>query len=215
VALDGLELCWRDGTFGCRWDDPQSRYRVLYASERRLGAYLEALAVFRPDPRVLAGCADIEENDVGAPLTESPGFVPAQWRADRILGTGLTDGVHTPLVVIGGAASLALLRSELAWLALECEIADLDAAAIRLGAPRRFTQGVSRLIYEQVQPNGSPYAGIRYLSIYGDDVANCAIFERGGPMPISSLERSDIEEDDDDFLYACALLGIRKSTAQR
>jgi hypothetical protein len=34
-------------------------------------------------------------------------------------------------------------------------------------------------------------------------------------MPISSLERSDIEEDDDDFLYACALLGIRKSTAQR
>ena len=73
---------WRfagyDGTFGCRWDDPQGRYRVLYASASPLGAYLEALAPFRPDPHLFAACAEIDDNDDGAPQTEPAGVVPAE-----------------------------------------------------------------------------------------------------------------------------------------
>ena len=42
-----------DGTFGNRWDDPQGLYRVLYASSSRLGAFMEVLARFRPDPHIL------------------------------------------------------------------------------------------------------------------------------------------------------------------
>jgi RES domain len=42
-----------DGTFGNRYDDPHSQYRVLYASSRRLGALLETLARFRPDPAIV------------------------------------------------------------------------------------------------------------------------------------------------------------------
>jgi RES domain len=38
-----------DGTFGNRWDDPLGSYRVLYACTRRLGAFIETLARFRPD----------------------------------------------------------------------------------------------------------------------------------------------------------------------
>ena len=41
-----------DGTFGGRWDDPDSTYRSIYASSRRVGAYLETMAWARPDPAV-------------------------------------------------------------------------------------------------------------------------------------------------------------------
>jgi hypothetical protein len=44
----------RDGTFGNRWDDANGVYRVLYASNSRLGALVEVLARFRPDPHVVA-----------------------------------------------------------------------------------------------------------------------------------------------------------------
>jgi hypothetical protein len=182
-----------DGTFGQRWDDSQGRYRVLYASRDRLGAFLEVLAQFRPDLHLLAECEGILENDDGAPATTPPGRIAAGWRAGRLLGHGISDGVRAPLVVVGGAASLSTLRSELAAVALECGVDDLDAAAIRLSAPRRFTQSVSRFVYEHAQEDGSPYAGIFYLSRFGDELANCAIFERGDAFPVTSLERLEIE----------------------
>jgi hypothetical protein len=39
-----------DGTFGNRWDDLLGSYRVLYAASTPLGAFVDALARFRPDP---------------------------------------------------------------------------------------------------------------------------------------------------------------------
>lgn len=111
---------WRfagpDGTFGGRWDDPQGRYRVLYTSRDRVGAYLEALAEFRPDPRVLAAYGEIKENDEEAPPTQPAGIVPARWRAGRLLGRGLPDEVHGPLVMVSGAVTLSTLRRRLAAL---------------------------------------------------------------------------------------------------
>ena len=44
----------------------------------------------------------------------------------------------------------------------------------------------------------------------GDDIENCAIFERDGkPCPVTHLERLDIAIEDNDFLEACRLLDIR------
>jgi hypothetical protein len=42
-----------DGTFGNRFDDPEGMYRVLYASSQRLGCFLETLARFRVDLKLL------------------------------------------------------------------------------------------------------------------------------------------------------------------
>lgn len=49
-----------DGTFGNRWDDPATSYRVLYASSQRLGAFVETLARLRPDLEVVAALGEIE-----------------------------------------------------------------------------------------------------------------------------------------------------------
>lgn len=57
-----------DGTFGNRYDDPQSTYRVLYASSQRLGCFLETLARFRVDPKLAAELAEIQGEDDFQPL---------------------------------------------------------------------------------------------------------------------------------------------------
>lgn len=197
------------GTFGGRWDDPLGTYRVLYTSGSRLGAYLEALGDFRPDLLVVQGLAEIKENDREAPQTIPAGRLPSGWRAARIMGKGLSDGIRSPLVDVGSTRTLATLRKSLAAEARRLGVVDVDAASIRESVDRRFTQIVSRFIYEQPML----YAGVYYLSRYGDDVADYAVFERSESpqFPVTHVERSGIELDDEDFQQACKLHGITPS----
>jgi hypothetical protein len=166
-----------DGTFGNRWDDPLGSYRVLYASTRRVGAFVETLARFRPDIQVVAALEAIE-GDEDAP---SPGVVPRRWLQGRRMGETAVSG---NFVDIGDATSLATLRTQLAARAIHHGLSEIDAATIRLQAPRRFTQEVSRLIYEWHEGQGG-CAGICYRSRLGDQFMNWAIFE---PPPDASLE---------------------------
>ena len=129
-----------DGTFGNRYDDPHGSYRVLYASSQRLGAFLETLARFRPDLEVLAELERIEGDD------EPLAGVPGTWLAGRLIGEATVEG---RFVDVGDSASLATLRAALAASAIHHGLDEIDAATIRLRAPRAFTQQVSRFVYEQ------------------------------------------------------------------
>jgi hypothetical protein len=113
-------------------------------------------------------------------------------------------------VDIGEAGSLATLRTQLAARAIHHGLSEIDAATIRLQAPRRFTQEVSRLIYEWHEGQGG-CAGICYRSRLGDQFMNWAIFE---PPPDASLElpltsSHEIESDDPDLLEALRLLDLK------
>ena len=103
---------------------------------------------------------------------EPPPVVPRTWLAGRLIGEATVEG---RFVDVGDSASLATLRVALAANAIHHGLDEIDAATIRLRAPRAFTQQVSRYVYEQ----GS-FAGIRYRSRLGDDVLNWAVF---GPLP--------------------------------
>jgi len=191
-----------DGTFGNRWDDPLGSYRVLYACTLRLGAFIETLARFRPDLSVVAGLQDIEGDEDAQP----PGVVPFRWLQGRRIGEATIPG---SFVDIGDADSLATLRTHLAARAIHYGLSEIDAATIRLHAPRRFTQEVSRLVYEWHEEQGD-CAGICYRSRLGDQFINWAIFE---PPPDASVEVPgtdihEIEPDDPDLLKALALLDL-------
>lgn len=80
-----------DGTFGNRWDDPESSYRVLYACSQRLGAFVETLSRFRPDPEVIAGLAEIEGEDAEDPALP-PGHVPRGWLDGRLIAKRCSKG---------------------------------------------------------------------------------------------------------------------------
>jgi hypothetical protein len=65
-----------DKTFGNRFDDPEGEYRVLYAASDRLTCFIECLACFRPDLKLLAASKEISGPDDFAPFFrtgQSPG----------------------------------------------------------------------------------------------------------------------------------------------
>jgi hypothetical protein len=193
-----------DGTFGNRWDDPSGIYRVLYACSQRVGAFVETLARYRPDLNVIEGLAEIDGPDDDGP---PPGVVPWRWLNNRACGEATVDGTFAD---VGAARSLTILRTALAGRALHYGLPDVDGAAIRTSAPRRFTQEISRFVYES-NHSGTRFAGIRYLSKLGNEFANWAIFEPPPPTdsPIQSTSSNVIESDDPDLAEAIRILGIK------
>ena len=125
-----------DGTFGNRWDDPQGRFRVLYATSQRLGTFLEVLSRFRPDPEVVAGLAEIAGEDDAL----APGSVPRSFLELRLIGEATVRGRFAD---VAAAKSLAHLREALASRLVHHGLADLDASAIR-SATRRWDESEAR-----------------------------------------------------------------------
>jgi hypothetical protein len=196
-----------DGTFGNRWDDPAGSYRVLYAASGRLGAFIEVLARFRPDPQVVAGLAGVR-GDAGRTLP--PGAVPASWLRSRRIGEASIAGTFAD---VGHSASLARIRRQLGVRLARYRLPDLDGSAIRLRAPRRLTQEISRWVYEQTAADGRrAFAGIAYLSRLGDELRNWAIFEPASAREARVLPRDvrvhRIRADDPDLRRALELLGL-------
>lgn len=192
-----------DGTFGNRWDDPLGSYRVLYVSSQELGALVETLARFRPDLEVIAGLQEIDGDDDSWPS----GAVPRRWLRDRAVGTGTLNGAYAD---IGDARSIAFIREEMAARAIHHGLDEVDAATLRLLAPRAFTQEVSRRVYECRSEREEPFRGIRYRSRLGDQFLNWAVFEvpAGDLAPLSVTDVRPIEPDAPDVLEALDLLGL-------
>jgi hypothetical protein len=183
-----------DGTFGNRWDDPGSTYRVLYAATDRLGAFLEVLATLRPDPHVLAEMQKIQGDEPSPPRR-----LPADWLARRRMGTGRLVGAFAD---VGHSESLADLRSHLAPRIVHYRIVDLDAAAIR-SSTRAFTQEISRHIHER------GLHGIAYLSRVADEQRLWAIFEpANSSLPLADVDSQPIATDDRDLRRALDLFDL-------
>lgn len=181
------------GRFDGRWDDPEGSYRVLYASTSRFGAFVEALGDFRADPELVAGLKDIVTEDEEP--TVPPGHLPVSWLRGRAVGEAT---VTARCAQVGHSRSLAWLRRELAGLVVRHHLEDLDGSAIRLRASRAFTQHVSRFVYECTDEHGAAqFHGIHYLSRFGDDLANVAIYELPtGDDPVSAAAVAPISLDD-------------------
>lgn len=193
-----------DGTFGNRYDDPEGDYRVLYASSQRVGAFVEVLARYRTDPALVAEYAEIAVDDGDEYPTIPPGLVPADWPAQRCIGTATHPG---PFADVGHSDSLAHLRVTLAPRLLHYGLDDLEAGDLRRRAPRAFTQEISRYVFERgVDAGGERFAGIRYLSRLGDEFENWAIFEGSEPADTTG---EPIATDDEDLAAALEKLDLQ------
>ena len=183
----------QDGTFGNRFDDPEGMYRVLYASSQRLGCFLETLARFRVDPRLLAELAEIEGEDDYCPLRE----VPLEWAEKRMMGVATAGGEYADICSSGW---IGRLRNLLAVHLVKFGFDDLDASVLQQTAPRILTQFVSRIVFS----NG--FAGIYYRSKYGHDIENWALFE---PFQIRVQDPEPILPDDADLQRALQLHSLK------
>ena len=193
-------------TFANRYDDPEGIYRVLYVSSQRIGAYVETLARYRPAPDVYAAISAID----GPEDIVAPGVVPKAWRSPRMIGEAMLAGEFAD---VGHSRSLGYMRSRLAPDLAAYGLDDLDASTIRLQAPRRLTQRISRLVYECSTATGKrAYTGIYYRSRLGDEFENWAIFEpaiMGVANPLTVLDRAAVASDDPGLCEALSVLGLR------
>ena len=188
-----------DNTFGSRFDDPEGEYRVRYAAGQKRGAFLETLARFRADPQLLAELAEIDD-DPEYP-TAPPSTVPSEWLHTRCVGIARADSLV--FVDISHSQSLAHLRHHLAHRLVHFGLDDLDAGDIRKRTPRALTQEVSRYVFERPEA----FAGIRYLSRLGDELANWGIFE-GSELDEILEDNEAIDADDPDFVSALETLNL-------
>ena len=178
-----------DGTFGNRFDDPDATYRVLYASSQRLGCFLETLARFRVDLKLVAELAEIAGDADHVPLGE----VPVEWIDKRIMGAATADGDFADIC---SSEWISRLRISLAVHLDKFGVSDLDASILQKTAPRTLTQFVSRIVFF------GDSAGIYYLSKYGHDIENWALFE---PFRIHVADSQLILRGDPDLLRALQL----------
>jgi len=182
-----------DGTFGNRFDDPDATYRVLYASSQRLGCFLETLARFRIDPKLAAELAEIEGEEDYFPLGE----VPVEWLRNRILGIATADGEYADIC---SSEWISRLRKSLAAHLNRLGVDDIDASVLQKTAPRTLTQFVSRVVFY------AGFSGVYYLSKYGHDIENWALFE---PFRIAMREPEPVRGDDSDLQLALRLHSLK------
>ena len=182
-----------DGTFGNRFDDPEGMYRVLYASSQRVGCFLETLARFRVDLKLLAELAEIEGEDDYCPLGE----VPLEWIEKRMMGVATASGEYADIC---SSEWISRLRIVLAGHLERFGLDHLDASVLQMTAPRNLTQLVSRVVFSE------RLAGIYYRSKYGHDVENWALFE---PFQINMRDSESIRTNDPELQQAFRLHGLR------
>ncbi len=183
----------KDGTFGNRFDDPESDYRVLYASSQQVSCFVETLARFRPDLTLLEELKAIQGEDDYIPVGE----VPRNWCDNRVIGTASAEGNYADIC---GAEWIAALRRRLGSECLRLGFPDLDAAALQSPSPRIITQLASRVVYDM------GLAGIYFRSRYGQNLENWALFE---PCRIRHAESDPVSKNDPALAEALRILGLR------
>lgn len=155
-----------------RFDDPRwiRRFRVLYAAEQRLAAFVETLQKWRPSIEALAALNRVGlASGVVDATEEAAGLIPADWHLKRGLSTlrllpeqrWLDVRVHD---------TRETLRNRLAHTLEALGYDDFDLSDT-IGRDRRLTQAIALYAYLD------GFQGIAYKSRF-DDTFNCwAIFE--------------------------------------
>jgi hypothetical protein len=204
---------WEYGPFTGRWDDPQELYRTLYAGSSPLACFVEVLAQFRPDQGLLEDLDSIrgDSRDKEFPSVR-PGELSVEWLARRRLGRARLGGTY---VDIGNSRTIATLRRAFLLEALSLGLPDFDAAVIRLRAPRRFTQEISRHVYGLPIDGGVLASGVAFSSRHGDELRLWAIFEREADVGrkrshlLARCVSKPIEPEDHALRQALELHGVR------
>lgn len=169
------------GRFCGRWDDPRGSFRTVYAGRELLGCLLEVLARFRPDPLLEEDLSGIDE-DLDY-RSGRPGVVPVDWLSAREATSATLSGAYC---AVTDKKSLATLRAVFLPAALGHGLADLDAGALRLSAPRALTQQIAAWLYDLHDGAQALFDGVQFQSRHGDDLTLWAVFERDDDHAVSA-----------------------------
>jgi RES domain len=187
-----------DATGLQRFDDPQGRFRVLYAAQDRRACFVETLAAFRPPLE-----ADLESLRPAWGGRRPPplGRIPADWHRRRaVCRLRLSSSSARGFLDLRALRTLVILRDVFAGLLVDLGLGDLDTSGVR-GPSRRLTQAIGAWAFDQ------GYAGIAYKSRFDDAYTCWALFEgRAAWVPAGPPEL--ITRRDPDLRAAATLFGL-------
>jgi hypothetical protein len=166
---------------------------VLYAASQEVTCYVETLARFRLDPKLIDELKEIEGEDDFYPL----GHVPTDWVGGRLMGSARAGG---SFAFVCGSEWLNQLRTGLARICAASGVSDLDASILQSRSQFVITQAVSRYVFER------GFQGIYYLSRYGHDFENWALFE---PFDLRDTASRPVEVEDPALTEALRILGLK------
>jgi hypothetical protein len=212
-----------DGTFGNRFDDPSGdkrptsrRFRAIYCATQRVATFGETIARFRPSLSLIEQLATIDDDE---PLPEAlagavdaddihRGVIPADWRMRRRVGRTVLDAELT-FVDLSHAETMQFLRNELASIAIDLDVEDIDLSSLT-SQQRRLTQNVARYIYDLKDEAGQAmHSGIRYPSRLNPEWECWALFDdRILHQPGWPGFPTSIFPDDPDLVEAARLFGL-------
>lgn len=217
-----------DGTFGNRFDDPsaeegrpsEERFRTIYCATQRVAAFGETAARYRLDLNLLSKLEAIDDDEaiedalrgaVDSPLDPDDryhGMLTAEWRFRRRMGHTRLDP-SLLFVDVSHVETMQYLRTALVPLAARFDITDIDLSSLT-SQQRRFTQGVARYIYDQLDDAGRPrFAGIRYMSRLNSQWECWAVFDnRIRHMPGWPNVPANVLADDPDLQDVARLFGL-------
>jgi hypothetical protein len=168
-----------------RFDDPDDRYRVLYAGDRR-ACFLESLAQFRP---TLRG-------------TVSQRFTTDWLASRRIASFSIADPERRERWLdLRAPATHQHLRQTFASLLLELDLPDFDLSAAT-SQRLALTQRIGAWAF------GHGCAGIVYPTRFDPALACWAIFERPDGLPFTAIDVRPIARDDPDLLAVADLFQL-------
>lgn len=209
------EWAWgeRAVNFTNRFDDPgayrgipaEKRFRVIYCSTQRAGAFAETTAYFRESPVTMAGLSEVEDDEEDSELAGS--VIRESWRQQRRIGSiRLSDTLL--FADIMDPRAFQILRDRLAPLITQFGLGDFDISAVT-SQKRRLTQEAARYIYE-LADSGLVFNGIRYTSRLNPDWELWAIFSdrMGDDLEENVEEISIIRDNDPDLLEVASLFGL-------
>ena len=197
----------RDGRFDGRWDDSDGQFRTVYVGDSVLGCLLEVLAKFRPDLVVAAQMDDIvvDEVDQVEYPTAPAGQVPRSWLVPRCAGIALMNGTFAD---VRKPATVREIRDRFGSTAAALDLDEIDAAVLKLTAPREFTQRVAAWLYQRPEN----FTGTRFGSRHGDEFTLWALFERpeDGEVPpaLTQPHEEPLDSDTPALLHAFELFGL-------
>lgn len=192
---------------------------MVYCATARVGAFGETIAGMRPSLDVLAGLADVDDDEpvdlvlegLSDPDRPQQGVVSSDWRRQRRIGRTFVNP-NLLFVDIAAAETLQYLRHSLASIAVVLGVDDIDLSAVA-GPYRRFTQECARHIYQQQNADRQPmFAGIRYISRFNLNWECWAVFDnrfQHTPFPAESIHPTDPGLLEAASLFGLSIEGVR------
>lgn len=184
-----------------RFDDPTAtRYRVLYAGERR-ACFVETLARFRPPPARL-----LDRTLLPPEVSSVVGRIPLGWLSERRIARFVLHdaGQVGRWLDLREPATHQVLRRELAGLLVGLEFTDFDISTAT-SSERALTQPIGRWAYER------GYRGIVYASRFDARLTCYAIFEHDPGIRLAQITREPLTFNDPDLRAVAALFGLSLS----